>query len=185
MNKEVPLTLGKMRLLTQTDLESERPTKGSKAPALKRITARHHMIARCLAEGMTVSETAAYVDLHPTRVSILKDDESVKALIAFYAKAVEERYYGMHERMAEAGETATEILIERMEEDPDKFSNDELLKLISTTADRTGHGVQTKSDVNVNVGLASRLDAARRRMREINPDTEDAEVIECSPTTKK
>ncbi len=156
------------RELTAEDIASleDRP-RGSKAPALVRISARHHRLARMLAEGFEPSAAGLACNLVGSRVAILQADPMFRELVEFYRGKVTERYLDMHERLSGVAETALDILQERLEDTPDDFDQIELMKLAAMGADRVGHGPSSTTNTNVNVNLGARLEAARVRMRSI------------------
>jgi hypothetical protein len=163
--RPVIATLG--RELVAADLLHLGAEKGSKAPALKRLSERHHALARTLASGVAPGEAAIICRYDPSRVSILLDDPAFQELLAFYRADVNAKYMGLHEQLGELAIDAAEILGERLRDTPDDISVGQLQDIIKLGADRTGHGPQaTQTNLNINVDLASRLEAARRRVRE-------------------
>src|SRR5690348_6944168 len=81
-----------IRELDETDLALLADEKGSKAAPLKRISERHHALARCLASGMAPGNAAITCGYAPSRVSILLDDPAFQELLAFYRADVNEKY---------------------------------------------------------------------------------------------
>lgn len=154
--------------LTEVDLTLLNEEKGSKSPAIKRLSERHHALARLIADGMKMGEAGLVVGYDPSRVSILKDDPAFKELVKFYQGEKDKVYFGMHEALAAASKTAVGIIQERLEETPDKVRMAELLEVAKMGADRTGHGPSSTQQVNVNVGIGDRLEAARKRIAERN-----------------
>ena len=141
--------------------------KGSKAPALKRISERHRALARNLASGMDVGEAAIICGYDISRVSILQADPTFKELLEFYRRDVDATYRGLHDRLFGLAMDAAEELSVRLEEEPEKVSVGQLLEVVKMGADRTGHGPQSQTtNLNVNVDLANRLEEARKRVRE-------------------
>lgn len=152
--------------LTDLDLSLLSEERGTKAPAIKRLSERHHALARNLASGMKIGEAAAVCGYDISRVSILKDDPAFVELIKFYGEQVNAQYAGLHEVLAGMSLDAALILRERMEDNPEKIKVAELLEISKMGADRTGHGPSSTQQVNVNVGIGDRLEAARRRIAE-------------------
>lgn len=152
------------RDLTPTDLEALSEEKGSKPSAVKRISDRHHALARNLAGGMTERDAAVICGLSLSRVSILKSDPAFIELLDFYREGVTEVYRDMHEKLSGIASTALDELNERLEESPEKVTTGQLLDIVKMGADRTGHGPQTTAtNLNVNVDIATKLEAARKR----------------------
>lgn len=156
-----------VRELDEDDIALLGEEKGSKAPALKRLSERHHALARCLASGMEPGDAAITCGYVASRVSILQADPAFQELLAFYRQSVETKYLDMHGVLAGLSLDAAMELRERLElemqSDEKKLTFGQLGELVKLGADRTGFGPQS-SQVNVNVDLAGRLQAARERV---------------------
>lgn len=154
-----------VRELEASDLVLLSAEKGSKPSAIKRLSERHHALARNLAGGMAPSEAAIVCGYSVSRVSILQDDPAFKELLVFYRADVNAQYRDLHQRLSGLAMDAAEELSVRLEEEPEKVSIGQLMEITKLGADRTGFGPQTSStNLNVNVDLASRLEAARKRV---------------------
>lgn len=152
------------------------PRAGESNPPLKRIRDRHHAIARCFASGMSNMQISAVTGMDPARVSLLRGDPSMVELTATYRAHVDAEFVDMHARMAALSADAVAELHTRLEDDPESFSISDLKDVAKTFADRTGFApVQKSVSVNVNVGMASRLEEARRRAAEASRAVEAAE----------
>lgn len=172
-----PCSATLVRELDSADIALLGEEKGSKAPPLKRLSERHHALARCLAQGMSPGDAAINCGYVPSRVSILQADPAFQELLSFYRQDVNEKYMDMHSVLAGLSLDAAMELRERLEDDTQtdekKISVGQLVELTKLGADRTGFGPQS-SQVNVNVDLAGRLEAARKRvaMRQLaSPET--------------
>lgn len=156
-----------VRELDETDVALLAAEKGSVAAPLKRLSERHHALARCLASGMGPGDAAITCGYVASRVSILQSDPAFQELVHFYREDVNRQYLGMHQVLAGLSlDAATELherLTEDMNADEKKISVGQLVELTKLGADRTGFGPQS-SQVNVNVDLATRLEAARKRI---------------------
>lgn len=161
------LTFEVEREVTPVDLEDLSEDRGSKPPSVLKMRERHHALAKAIATGVSEQECAAIYGYSSSRISILKTDVAFKELVIFYRELGNERYVEAKTVMAELHIDASEELRERLETRADDFSNGQLLDLMKATADRTGHGVTTKVEQNVRIGLADRMDAARRRAAEM------------------
>lgn len=142
-------------------IQEERATPPNPVKALRE---RHHHLARLLAEGATEAQASAITEYTLSRISVLKADHSFQQLIEYYRGQVVEKYLGVHEKMSAASSTALSIILDRMEEDPEKVSLNQAIEIAKMGADRTGHGPSSTQQVNVNVGFAEKLEAARRRV---------------------
>lgn len=165
----VPLVASVVRSIGEADLSALTVEKGSKAPALKRLAERHHALARCLASGMSQGDAAVTCGYSSSRVSILLDDPTFQNLLAFYREDTQRAYLDLHQRLAGIASDAAELLSDQLETDlatepgERKVSIGQLVEIVKTGADRTGHGPQS-TQLNVNVGIAARLEAARKRV---------------------
>lgn len=164
---KAPLSAVVERPLSEEDLSSLDELRESKPAPIKRLRERHHALAKQLAQGVSEGEAAIACGYSSSRISILKDDPSFKELLAFYADGLRERYYDMHEMLSALGKDAAEELSTRLEEEPEEFTNGMLMDLLKTSADRSGHGPSSNTQVNIKVGLADKLEAARKRTLEL------------------
>lgn len=153
------------RELTKEDILALGEEKGSQPPPIQRLTDRHHNLARTLAEGVPHGEAGILCGYSSSRVSILLSDPAFKELVEFYRQGITDRFFDMHDRLHSFSKDALDELHVRLEEDPGKFSIGQLMESTKLGADRTGYGPQSSStNVNVNVDLAGRLEAARKRL---------------------
>lgn len=169
------------RELTVDDLATLNEPRGSVAPpSVTRLRERHHALARSLAAGHTHTEAAAITGYERARISVMLADPAFRELVEHYRTQVDVAWRDGAQAMADLHLDATTILHERLVESPDTFDNSDLLETMKLTADRTGHGPQTKNtNVNVNVDLGSRLEAARARAQQAKQiDVVDAEIVE-------
>lgn len=166
--KRAPLTAEVVRELREEDLVLlETVDKGVKSPPIKRLSERHHALARLLASGVPPGEAALIAQYDPSRVSILQADPSFKELLEFYRRDFTKEYADMHARLAGLSLDAINELRDRLEESPDAFSNTMLLELVTKAADRSGHGpASSTTNVNVNLNLADRMREARQAKQE-------------------
>lgn len=160
-----PLTLRVGRALTEADVALLATERGIAAPSIKRISDSHHAVARALASGMKPGEVSIVTGYSLSRISILQADPAFRELLEFYRENLDAVYADLHVRMSHLSLDTAQLLQERMEADPDSFSNGALMDLLKLLADRTGHAPVTKSiqKVDVTVGFADALAAARKR----------------------
>ena len=166
------LSFSETRQLEQSDLQLLSEPRGSEAPPIKKLRERHHALARVLASGTPPSEASLICNYSVSRISILLADPSFIELMNLYRDGAKERYFDGHTAMAELHLDSIEELRERLEDTPDTFSHGQLMELAKMTADRTGLGPSTKTEVDVKIGLADKLAAGRKRvaaMRDITP----------------
>lgn len=141
-----------LRELNGSDMEMllSPPEHGVKTPLLTKLRNSHHMLARLLAEGRKAQECSAITGYSPSRISILQRDPAFKDLVSYYAAQAREVYLNVHERLAALGMSTVEELQERLETDPEAFSNRELMELAEMALDRS----LTKPKENALVGQA-------------------------------
>lgn len=176
------LVATQVRDLTSEDLALTRLDLGTKAPPRKKLSERHHALARILASGSSPAAAAALTGYQLPTVSILLADPSFKELMAFYRQNVDAQFVQLHDIMAGLSKDAALVLRERLEEDPDQVSTQHIVEILKTTADRTGHGPKSTQDVNVNVSLATRLEEARKRVAARMIDALPADMVDITPT---
>lgn len=160
----VPVVATAVREVTEADLALLATEKGVRAPAVQRLRDSHHMVARLLAEGQRPESVIAATGYSASRISILQADPAFQELVAFYRKEVDTAFADLQDRMASLALDVAAEIQDRLNDEPEEINTTQLMALLSLTADRTGHGVSTKStNVNVNVNLGERLRAARER----------------------
>ncbi len=154
-----------VRELTESDFALLATERGVQPTHVQRITDRHHALARCLATGMSATEAGLVTGYTASRISVLRGDPSFEELISFYQGERAAPVVDLQQRMTSLALDATAELQDRLELDPTSLSTDQLLDTVKLTADRTGHGPQSKTtNLNVNVNLGDRMKAARERV---------------------
>jgi hypothetical protein len=106
---------------------------GTPIPAIQRLRHAHHQLARVLASGVKAVEASYITGYTQSRISILKADPAFQELLAYYAEQREAQYLDVHQRLAVLGTSTAEELQERIDEQPEKFTNRELMELIELT----------------------------------------------------
>lgn len=159
------LTIGEPRALTPADLAMPNIAPAPPKP-LKAIRDSHHALARCLATGMSEGDASLTTGYSPGRISVLKADPQFQELLAFYRTQSTEIVADFRARMADLGMDALAELRDRLEEDPDKFSEGLLKEIVRDMADRTGHAPQRgpTAVTQINVNLTDRMAKARERV---------------------
>ena len=169
-----------VRELRAADFAIQATAPGVLQP-LKRLTSRHHSLARLIASGTAPGEAAIVVGLEGSWVSTLQRDPAFIELVEHYRTEVEGKFEETVERLAGFSRDVLEELQGRLIAEPEKFTNNELKGLLTETLDRTGLGPSSTQKVDVSIDLASRLNAGRERalaarraealpMKDITPD---------------
>lgn len=129
------------RELEESDLELlETARLGVTSSPLQRIRDSHHRLAEALASGMSNIEASAVTGYDPARISLLKADPAFKELLEFYRSARDGVFRDFMERMKNLAEDALQELHIRLQDSPESVKTSELLAILNSTADRTGHG---------------------------------------------
>lgn len=168
----MPISAEFVRPLTAEDIamlaEDRNVQKPQKLSSLSMLSERHRNLARLIAMGKTDWECSIITGYTASRISILKSDPAMKNLINHYSEEKDIVYIQAHEKMAQVVSTALDELQERLEDEEQRkeISTGQLLQIIEVSADRSGLGPTSKSEVQVNVNIADRLEAARKRARE-------------------
>lgn len=127
---------------------SKLPTN-SRAP-LAKLRAPHHTLAQMLANGDGVIIVSRVTGYAAARIRTLQADPAFEELVAFYTEQKVHAEADVTKSIAHVAMTATQILQERLEEEPESFSNKDLLAVQMAQLDRTGHGPQSKKTVEIN-----------------------------------
>lgn len=176
-----PPEVSLVREVTADDLEMLRDApRGSVAPERKRMTERHHALARALASGLTDGEAAAVIGYEQSTVSILKQSPAFQDLLTIYRNAKDLEFAETMGQVAGLAKDAVLEIRRRVEEEPEKIGLTTLVDIATKTLDRAGYAPQTKSEVKVTVDISSRLAAARQRaraaalgMKDVTPEEDD------------
>jgi hypothetical protein len=110
---------------------------GQGVGALTALRQGHQALAQSLAAGMSPEEAAWATGRSVQGVRSLLSDPAFEELLAYYRENQRERDFNAFERLVTLGGTAMGILQERLEESPDKFSNNELRTLMEASMDRS------------------------------------------------
>lgn len=164
----MPLEAEFVRELTPADLAMP-ASKVTKPPEIKRLRDSHHALARCLSSGMKEHEAALVTGYSLSRISILKADPQFNELLELYRESAFDVVAALRVRMADMGHEAMTELMDRLQTKPDDFSPGLLNEIIKTMGDRLGLAPKTggTANVNINVDLTDRMQAARDRVRAI------------------
>jgi hypothetical protein len=129
---------------------------------LTQLKDRHHSVARLLAAGHRPWEVCAITGYSSAHLSLLQNDPSFNELLAHYRGNEDAATADVASRVRDAAATAVTKLTERLESD-EAIDFADLNKATKDLLDRAGHGPRSTKDVNINIGLADRIEAARLR----------------------
>lgn len=131
-----------IRDLTAEDIASlsKRAAYGSQPGALiQKLRAPHHTLARLLAEGKKHPECSIVTGYTVEYIVMLERDPAFQELVAYYKEQVAVVYLNVHERLANLGAMAMEIIQERMS-DPEKvktMTTGQLREIMNDALDRS------------------------------------------------
>lgn len=152
------IDLGTPRPLSEEELSLGQAIRVSGAknvtsapPILVKIRSRHHLIAQLLATGMKAAEVSRRTGYSPSRISILQNDPTFKELLEAYKGHHENVAFDVRERLRQLSLDTIDVLQQRIDEDPDQFSSEELFQMAELSLDRTGVG--KSSTVQHNFGI--------------------------------
>lgn len=177
-----PVTVSIVRPIRTTDLVLLATERGVKPEPLKKVTERHHALARLLAAGSSEGEAAAIIGYDLSRVSVLKRDPAFAELISFYRSSVDTEFAATMAQIAGLSKDILLELRERLENEPEGFTNRDLQGLLRDALDRSGYG-PTSTQVNLNADLGTKINEARQRakaarlaqIRDVTPKETDDE----------
>lgn len=133
-----PLAAEILRPLNEADLAlASTAGSGAELPQIKKLSDRHHSLARLIASGTKLSDCALITGYDPSRISILQASPAFQELVELYRSEVDRQFATNLSHMAGLSRDALLELRDRFEEDPDKFSNRELMSLVNDLTDRT------------------------------------------------
>ena len=166
LRQESPVVVQFVRDLLPADMPLLKLEKASKPAPLKRLHDSHHTLARLVAEGVAHMEISLITGYAISRISILLGDPSFAELVEFYRGAKREAVADVELRMKHLLVDTIQEMHERLQDDPESVSYDELQKNAKLLADRTGFGPTSKVQQTIaHVGFAERLAATRDRMK--------------------
>lgn len=164
------------KLAASAQLKSMRGVPGIKTSGgtVKRIRERHHIVAKMVAVGMPLTDIAEKTGWSLNQLNMLVNHTpAFQELIAHYQRqdtgreAVLDEYTEQLRKRMVMGE---QLINDRLNEDGDEMSTNEILRLVADAADRLGFGKH--SFQHTSSDFASVLEAARKRsnrMRTVNP----------------
>lgn len=129
-----------VRDLVPADVEALRsaPAESPSYPQLESLRETHHALARALASGMSKPDAAATTGHSYARVVHLSlYDRGFIELIAHYRGVRQEQFADAAKRLATLGFAATEVIQERLEENPEGFTTKELREVAEFAFDRS------------------------------------------------
>jgi len=144
------------RDLELSDLAKAPAPSQSKPIHTKSLRERHHELAKKLAQGdKTKTQISLETGYSPSRISVLLSDPAFSDLVEHYRGEVKEIFRDTQQRLSDIAKEAADIILERLDENPDQFSVNQLKDLISMAADRTGDGPTSTNKVEGTIHVAT------------------------------
>jgi hypothetical protein len=126
--------------LLQSELREHNWSHSRAATGVGQLTALrmgHQQLAQTLAAGVDPREAAWVTGRSLSSVQGLLSDPAFQELLAYYRENQVQRDFNAFERLCTLGGTAMGVLQERLEESPERFSNNELRQLMEASLDRS------------------------------------------------
>lgn len=147
-----PWTIVAARPITREDMVL---LLGGHAPsdpkaALARISAPHHMLAKLIADGKPDAEVSAITGYGLSRIKTLRLDPAFSELVSHYEAEAVRANADVQAQILNIGLTASQLLQEQLETEPESFTRKELLELSTKMFDRAGHGPTSKTQISIN-----------------------------------
>lgn len=158
--------------------KQERTLPASGGETVRRLSARHHRLAKLLATGHSTEQAAFVAGYQPNSVSSLKSDPSFQRLIAHYERVDNEVFEATRHRLADLADESLAILQDRLETAPEEMKTKELIEIAKLGADRSGHGPTSTVKSEITLDYGDKMAAARRRIDLKRKAEQEGAVIE-------
>lgn len=153
------------------------------------LRARHHGVARLLAEGVPEGVVAELSGYDPAYLSTLKNNPAMIQLIEFYRQPKTEIARVMGEKLRVLADASVDEMMKRLAEAPEKVGFSELATAAKLGFDRSGNGPNsTITNVNEHRIVASEelIELQREaRRREVSRIVDVSVVREALPAPEK
>lgn len=142
-----------VRPLTREDLPRLEEGGAAAVPTLDAIRSSHHQLAQLIAKGMSQVEAGMITGYSGTYISVLVNhDPAFKELLAHYAREREQVFVDVMQRVKVLGLEVNDLLLERLRDDPDKWTNQQLMDLHKETLGKLATGSPAGSPTGVQIG---------------------------------
>jgi hypothetical protein len=113
----------------------------------------HHKLAQLIASGIKPIDASYITGRSVNSIYSLQQDPAFNELCAHYRSMEEVKEADVLDRVTRIGFLASEILQERLEESPEKFSNSELRQLLELVAAKDGAARSTRDAPSLAVSI--------------------------------
>lgn len=120
-----------VRGLTEEDIPvlESRAEVTTQPNTLQAVRSSHHQLAQLIVQGRPDAEVALITGYSPSRISILKRDPTFQELLHGYQDLRQQVFVDTLERMKVLGLSTLDELQERLETEPERWSNRELMEM--------------------------------------------------------
>jgi len=132
-----------------TGLMATAPRPSDPKAPLARLREPHHYAAKLLAGGDSPIKVSRITGYSVARINTLLADPAFSELIEHYSEIQAHDELDIDTAIKHVAVTAMGTLQERMEEEPDSFSNKELREVMTAGLDRIGKGPTSKRTLEV------------------------------------
>lgn len=133
-----------------------RANSPGEASDIRVLRVGHHQLAQLLAAGVEDVEASYVTGKSVSTIRSLRGDPAFKELLSYYAEQQHSRDLNIYDRLTTIGALASELLAERLEQTPDKFTNGELRQLLEIAAPSKGNaasGERTPASLAVSINF--------------------------------
>lgn len=163
-------------------------TQKAEEKDVQALRARHHGVARLLAEGVPEGVVAEMSGYSASYISTLKNNPAMIQLVEFYRSPKTDAAKLLGEKLRVMGDMSANLLLHKMENEPDKLTASELTAIAKLGFDRSGNGPNsTVTSVTEHRLVASEevLELSRTARREDRSRIVDVEVVRSSLPKKE
>lgn len=152
--------------LTKDDLEMLSLLEAAPRP-IARVRQKHHLLARYIAKGYGIGEAALLSGYGTGTARNLELDPTFQELVRYYTIELEPFREQMVVKLQAISMEAADEILDRLDDNAlrEKMPTKQLEALVTLGTDRLGLPPKMAAqELNVNVNIATRLEAARKRV---------------------
>ena len=147
-NSDIPTILQELR-----EKNWSRELGPQSTASVRTLRVGHHQLAQLIAGGVSDVDASYITGRSTGAISSLKRDPAFRELLAYYAEQQKARDLNVYDRLTTIGALASEILQERLEESPERFTNNELRGLLELSAPKDALARSTNAPAGLNIAI--------------------------------
>lgn len=130
-----PVEISVLRGMTPEDLDSLAESGPAQALApLDQLRSSHHQLAQLIAKGHSQAKAGLITGYSDSYISVLVNrDPAFRELLAHYRAEREEVFVDVLERMKVLGLEVNDLILQRIRQDPEKWTNQQIMDLHKET----------------------------------------------------